>query len=117
MAASAFLGSKPATSDDYWIARYLLLQSHPAADVDPNNGFSIQPPRPPPSEYRPESKGASIIAGLSASIVVMVVITALRIWLRFRKTTLAPGSDDILIVFGVVSCLSHLGREFLTRIE
>jgi hypothetical protein len=109
MATSAILGSKPATADDYWIARYILLQTKPAEDVNPSNGFSN--PRPPDSEY--ESEGPSIVAGLSASLIIMVTITALRIWIRFSKHNLRPGIDDALIVFGVVSYLVTMRTKIL----
>lgn len=99
--ASAFIGQPPATQDDYWVVRSLLLAAG-LSDVDPNQGAKIPPPRPPPHLYRFETKGPAIIAGASISITLMVVVTLTRLLFRWFGPGVRFGADDWLIIPGVV---------------
>ena len=101
MTGSALFGQPPNTESDYWIVRS-ILHSAGLNNVDPERGAKIPPPRPSPAQYHFETKGPGIIAGMSVSIVIMVAITGSRLLLRLFKTGLRWGSDDWLIIPGVV---------------
>lgn len=101
---SALLGQPPATPDDYWIARSLLLSAG-LTNVDPSQGAKIRLSRPPPHQYRFETRAPSIIAGSAVSIVIMVVITVTRLLIRCFDGGVQFGADDWLIIPGVVCIL------------
>lgn len=102
---SALLGQPPATPDDYWIARSLLLSAG-LTNVDPSQGAKIRLSRPPPHQYRFETRAPSIIAGSAVSIVIMVVITVTRLLIRCFDGGVQFGADDWLIIPGVVCILA-----------
>lgn len=101
MAHSAFLGTPPITDEDYWVARYILM-SEGQQNPDPSKGSIINPPRPPASQYKYETRKPGILAVLGACIVIMLTITGMRLYVRARNKNLVFGLDDILIIPGVV---------------
>ena len=103
MPDSALIGTPPATESDYWIVRsFLLTAGIPAENVDPSQGASFPPFRPPPDQYVFETRGPEMIISASIAIFMMLLFTITRILLRSFKTGLQWGADDYLIVPGVV---------------
>jgi hypothetical protein len=99
--SSALVGSPPATQDDYWIVRSLLLVAG-IPNPDPSKGAKIPPARPPPERYHFETNGPRIIAGSAVSLVVMALFTGTRLLLRSQKAGLKFGLDDWFIIPGAV---------------
>jgi hypothetical protein len=102
MTGSALFGQPPNTQDDYWIARGMLLAAG-STNVDPNLGAKIPRARPPPDQYRFETKGPGIIAGMHVCIAVMAGITGTHLMYRWLEPLVRFGSDEWFIIPGVVS--------------
>ncbi|KAE9367684.1 hypothetical protein N431DRAFT_471089 [Stipitochalara longipes BDJ] len=90
---SALIGSAPATLKDYYIAKFILLAF--GKNTDSVLGASIPPLRP--SEYVFETRGPRIIASMSAAIAVMIIVTGLRLGVRWFRRGLVVGWDDVFI--------------------
>lgn len=103
---SAHIGKRPNTTDDYYIAKYLLMVF--GKSTDPALGAFIPPARP--AQYVWETRGPRIVTSMSIAIAVMVIITGLRLGIRVFRRGLLVGWDDVFIVPGVVSL--HLGSDF-----
>ena len=99
---SALLGHPPANDDDRLIVRaFYVLIGKP--DTDTSKGFKSPTPRPPPGQYRRESRGPDILAYCSTCIFIMVLITGMRLALRMRSYKLRFGWDDWVIIPAAVS--------------
>lgn len=98
---SAHIGSPPNTTDDYYIAKCLLMAF--GLDTDPVLGVSIAPPRS--AKYVHETRGLGIIMSMSLALAVMVTITGLRPGVRVFRRGLMVGWDDMFIIPGVVRTL------------
>lgn len=96
---SALIGKVPNTTDDYYIAKYLLIAMKKT--TDPALGAFMPPARP--AQYVDETRGPGIITSMSIAIVVMVLVTGLRLGVRVFRRGLLVGWDDVFIVPGVVS--------------
>jgi hypothetical protein len=106
---SAHIGSPPNTTDDYYIAKYLLMAF--GLNTDPALGVAIAPARP--ANYVYETRGPGILVSMSIAISVMVIITGLRLGVRVFRRGLMVGWDDVFIIPGVVRNLFQpaLGRK------
>ena len=104
---SAYINTPPATHRDYMIAKGMLLSAG-LTTLDPANGVKLQPEKP--QNYRYETKGPGIIAGLSFAIAFMIIVTCLRLYLRATVKRLRWGIDDTLmaIALPMVSLLDVL---------
>ncbi|KAF7508622.1 hypothetical protein GJ744_009014 [Endocarpon pusillum] len=108
MPESALIGTPPATESDYWIVRSFLLSAGiPAENVDPSQGASFPPFRPPPDQYVFETRGPEMITGASIAIGTMLFFTITRILLRSFKSGLRWGADDYLIIPGVILAVAY----------
>ena len=104
--ASAFIGKPPATQDDYWIIKGMLrMVFGPGVPLDPNKGFPLLLQRPANNHY--QSRGTRLLIGFSFAIVLIILVTGTRLWLRFSRRELRWGPDDFVIVPGVVSLKSE----------
>ncbi|KAF2402858.1 hypothetical protein EJ06DRAFT_311298 [Trichodelitschia bisporula] len=101
MVGSAYIGTPPATNEDYWIAKYMLMSAG-LYKADPAKGTKANPPRPAADQYVSETKGPGIIVGLVICLLVMVGITGTRLYLRIFNKRLKFGLDDVLIIPGVL---------------
>lgn len=99
---SALIGQPPNTTDDYYIAKYLLMSFD--LDTDPALGVVIAPVRP--VDYVYESRETRIMVSMSIATVTMVVITGLRLGVRAFRTKLMLGWDDVVIIPGVLLAIS-----------
>ena len=102
MVESALIGDPPATIDDTWIVRGLLLAAGLLDVKDPADGIQLPPPRPPPDMYRHESREGIIIASACVSLVVMIAFSGTRLMLRAFKRGLQWGWDDWVMLPGAV---------------
>lgn len=122
MASSARIGQPVRNDGDYWIARSFLKAA--GKTTNPTLGAKVPPLRPPPNLYHYETKGPSIIAACTGcvaepfrqwqwvwrdavSMVIMFSITVFRLMLRWRKKEQKFGSDDWVIIPGVVRVLQR----------
>ncbi|KAK7534212.1 uncharacterized protein J3D65DRAFT_477270 [Phyllosticta citribraziliensis] len=101
---SAFINDPPNTETDYWVAK-ALLQSAGLYDVDPKKGAHLAPKRP--DGYVFETKGPRIVAGLAVCIAIMIIVTGLRLFLRYHVRRLKWGIDDTLMVPGLVMAVAY----------
>jgi hypothetical protein len=96
---SARIGTKPNTTDDYYLAKYLLMVV--GKTTDPALGAFLPPARP--AVYTFETRGPRITASMSIATAAMVIITGLRLGIRVFRRGLLVGWDDVFVVPGVVS--------------
>lgn len=73
-----------------------MLRSAFAFHADPKLGYQRMPKQPP--GYIHHDKSAGIIAGMAVSIAIMVLVTGLRLSLRFFKAGLRSGADDWVLM-------------------
>jgi len=101
MAKSALIGQPAATQEDYWIAKG-LLQTIGMFGTDPWKGVPLPPHRPPPAQYRAESRAGTNITAYSISIAIIVIITVARLYLRAFSKRMRWGLDDWLMMVAFV---------------
>ncbi|KAI4113136.1 MAG: hypothetical protein LQ345_005818 [Seirophora villosa] len=97
MDQSAFIGQPPLTEDDRWIVKGALMAAG-LVTADPSKGLKLRPARPPPDQYRFETRGPAIIAVSSVVIVIMFLVTVTRLLVRKLRKELKFGLDDWLMV-------------------
>ena len=102
MVNSALIGQPPLTDSDYWILKGNRLLSG-KSNLDPSKGLKILPLRPPPDQYRFETRGPVITAVSAVIFVIMVSVTVARFMLRKFMKELKFGLDDWLMVPALVS--------------
>jgi hypothetical protein len=96
---SALIGTPPQTEKDYYIVKYLLTAF--GAKTDPLLGAIIPPLRP--DNYVYETRQPFIIAGMSVSIAIMILVTGTRLFTRLYVKGLQFGLDDLTIIPAAVS--------------
>ena len=106
MGYSADINTPPANYHDAQIVKGMLL----LAGIIPNasqvaQGVIIPPFRPP--NYHFETKGTRIIAGLSVCIVIIVVVTLTRLYLRLFVRSLKFGADDYLMIPALILAVAY----------
>ncbi|KAL8880640.1 MAG: hypothetical protein Q9192_007976 [Flavoplaca navasiana] len=97
MVSSALIGQPPLTDSDYWIVKGNQLLSG-KSNLDPSKGLKIPPLRPPPDQYRLETRGPAITAVSAVIFVIMISVTMARFMLRKFMKELKFGLDDWLMV-------------------
>lgn len=105
---SAFVGQPPATEDDYWMVRWIIMSANGYGrvsplrpDMDPALGVPGLPKAPP--GYVFETRQPGVIIATSVLTVLMFLMTAVRLGLRWCRKDLAWGLDDWLVIPGAVS--------------
>ena len=106
MGHSADINTPPANQHDEQIVKGMLLLAGitPTAS-DIAQGVIIPPFRPP--DYHFETKGPGIIAGLSFCIVVIIVVTLTRLYLRLFVRSLKFGADDYLMIPALILAVAY----------
>jgi hypothetical protein len=99
---SALIGQPPNTTNDYYIVNYLLLAF--GRTSSPLKGIVIPPLKP--DNYVFTTRGPSILAGMSITIAIMVIITVARLVVRFCGRGLVFGLDDLFIVPGALLAIT-----------
>ena len=107
MAHSALIGEPAATMEDYWICRG-LLQAIGMPQGDPWKGVPIPPAKPPPGQYRKESRVSNNLAAYSIAIAIMCLITLSRLYLRAFSKRMRWGLDDWLMIVAFVGGLLYI---------
>ncbi len=102
MVSSALVGQPPLTDSDYWIVKGNQLLSG-KGNLDPSKGLKFPPLRPPPYQYRFETRGPTITAVSAVVFVIMFSVTIARFMLRKFMKELKFGLDDWLMVPALVS--------------
>ncbi|KAL9007933.1 MAG: hypothetical protein Q9173_006892 [Seirophora scorigena] len=97
MVQSAFIGQPQMTEDDRWIIKGALMAAG-LVKADPSKGLKLPPARPPPDQYRFETRGPAIIAVSSVVIVIMFLVTVAGLLVRKFRHELQFGLDDWLMV-------------------
>lgn len=104
MTGSAIFGQPPSNSDDYWTIKGLMrLYQIPEGVINPANGFPAQLHAPP--DYRFETQGPVMLAGICVALVVVLLITGTRLGLRAGRKDLRWGLDDWVIIPAAVGGL------------
>lgn len=106
MAGSAFVGQPPTTSDDTKIIISIArLSGIPTDMFDPSHGLPIPLMRPPTDHYPVDypTHAPSSIAAMCMAIVLIIIITGIRVGLRFFRKDLHWGWEDIVIIPAAVS--------------
>ena len=103
---SALFGQPPATDEDYWIVRALILQlsaTKPelAATLDPRKGWPLVPKRTL-GYVGPELAQTTFAAGVTVAVICFC-ITALRLILRRLVWKMKLFADEWIIIPGTVS--------------
>ncbi|KAL2064284.1 hypothetical protein VTL71DRAFT_4778 [Oculimacula yallundae] len=100
---SAFIGSRPNTEKDYYVAKYLLMAF--GLKTDPALGAFL-PPKRPAEGYVFETRGPRILTSMSIALATMVIITGLRVGLRAFRRGLSFGLDDVFIIIGALLAIA-----------
>ena len=90
---SALMGQKPRNDVDLNIIKGLYRQFKVAAD--PNLGYIFAPKIPPGAVH--ETKQPAIIAGMCITLLVILVPTIARLWIKMRSHQTNLGMDDYAI--------------------
>ena len=110
---SALIGDPPLSNDDLDIIKGFQHLFIAAARVDkatpklpplppPEQGFPFGAIRPPPGQYRIETRVSNYTAAASITIIVMVLFTGSRLALRAQNAKRLMGGDDVAITIGTV---------------
>ena len=110
---SGLIGSPPLTNDDLDIIKGLqhLFIAAARAEKDtlelppmprPEQGFPFGVTRPPPGEYRVETRISNYTTAASITIIFMVLFTGSRLALRVQNARRLMGGDDVAIFIGTV---------------
>ncbi|KAL8955465.1 MAG: hypothetical protein Q9193_006703, partial [Seirophora villosa] len=103
--------------EDYWICKGVLQAkgnfigaptegSSLQSNVDPWDGAPIPPRRPPPGQYRAESRAQYNIIAYSVAIVFISLFTLTRLYLRAFSKRMKWGLDDWLMLVAFVGICS-----------
>ena len=106
MGHSADINTPPANHHDAQIVKGMLL----LAGITPNasdvaQGVIIPPFRSPNDHF--ETKGPGIIAALSFCIVIIIVVTLTRLYLRLFVRSLKFGVDDYLMIPALILAVAY----------
>ncbi|KAI9808699.1 MAG: hypothetical protein M1825_003851 [Sarcosagium campestre] len=102
MIDSALIGDPPATQDDYYIVKGMLVVAK--STKDPRQGVALPPTRPQNPSY--DDEGGKVLAGLIVAITLIIVITGGRILARRWHKLSALGWDDLLIIFAAAGAVT-----------
>lgn len=100
--SSAILGNPPNNEDDFFIVRG-IFRSVGLFSANASRGWITVPKEP--AGYVYETKQPGIIAGMVIVILLISVVTATRLALRYYSTKMVFGSDDWVILAAAVSLL------------
>lgn len=104
---SALFGQPPNNQDDWFIVRALAREAGIPDDMfDPSHGIPLLIQRPPNSHY--VSKGPSIIASTTVAMALVVLITGVRLGLRYFRKDLKVGYDDYIILPAALTALAYM---------
>jgi hypothetical protein len=106
---SAHIGSPPNTTDDYYVAKYLLMVL--GKTTNPLLGASLPPAKP--ADYVYETRGPKIIVSMSIAMSVMIITTGLRLGVRVFKRGLMVGWDDVFVILALFIPLLFFFEEAL----
>lgn len=98
--SSAILGYPPNNEDDFFIVRG-IFRSVGLFSANASRGWITIPKEP--AGYVYETKQPGIIAGMVIVILLISVVTATRLALRYYSTKMVFGSDDWVILAAAVS--------------
>lgn len=98
--SSAILGKPPNNEDDFLIVRG-IFRSVGLFSANASRGWIAVPKEP--AGYQYETKQPGIIAGMVIVILLISVVTATRLALRYYSTKMVFGSDDWVILAAAVS--------------
>lgn len=98
--SSAILGYPPNNEDDFFIVRG-IFRSVGLFSANASKGWVVIPKEP--AGYVYETKQPGIIAGMVIVILLISVVTATRLALRYYSTKMVFGSDDWVILAAAVS--------------
>lgn len=98
--SSAILGYPPNNEDDFFIVRG-IFRSVGLFSANASRGWVVIPKQP--AGYVYETKQPGIIAGMVIVILLISVVTATRLALRYYSTKMVFGSDDWVILAAAVS--------------
>lgn len=98
--SSAILGYPPNNEDDFFIVRG-IFRSVGLFSANASRGWITVPKEP--AGYVYETKQPGIIAGMVIVILLISVVTATRLALRYYSTKMVFGSDDWVILAAAVS--------------
>lgn len=98
--SSAILGYPPNNEDDFFIVRG-IFRSVGLFSANASRGWVVIPKEP--AGYVYETKQPGIIAGMVIVILLISVVTATRLALRYYSTKMVFGSDDWVILAAAVS--------------
>ncbi|KAK2607481.1 hypothetical protein N8I77_006149 [Diaporthe amygdali] len=93
--SSAILGKPPNNEDDFFIVRG-IFRSVGLFSANASRGWITVPSEP--AGYQYETKQPGIIAGMVIVILLISVVTATRLALRYYSTKMVFGSDDWVIL-------------------
>ncbi|KAK7724016.1 hypothetical protein SLS64_000350 [Diaporthe eres] len=93
--SSAILGNPPNNQDDFFIVRG-IFRSVGLFSANASRGWITVPKEP--AGYVYETKQPGIIAGMVIVILLISVVTATRLALRYYSTKMVFGSDDWVIL-------------------
>lgn len=103
---TGYVNTPPATALDRRIVKGMLLYSGlNASEQAIDKGVRLTPSRPDGYVY--ETRGAGIIAGLSATIVIIIIVTLLRLSLRRFSPGLTWGLDDSLMCGALLMAIAY----------
>ncbi|KAI9800063.1 MAG: hypothetical protein M1825_004245 [Sarcosagium campestre] len=98
---SAYIGSPPATENDFWIAKSLgFARGSTYLPVE-------TPPGPPLDQGDIANRGPGFLGGLAVMMVLCVGFTVLRIITRWRRAGLKLGADDVAIAIAALLALVY----------
>lgn len=100
--SSAKLGDPPSNQDDFFIIRG-NFRSAGLFNANATEGWATVAHKPTNYEY--ETKQPGIIAGMAIVIVVITIVTATRLALRYFSKSMKFGSDDWIILIAAVGSL------------
>lgn len=98
--SSAILGNPPNNEDDFFIVRG-IFRSVGLFSANASRGWITVPKEP--AGYVYETKQPGIIAGMVIVMLLISVVTATRLALRYYSTKMVFGSDDWVILAAAVS--------------
>lgn len=98
--SSAILGNPPNNEDDFFIVQG-IFRSVGLFSANASRGWITVPKEP--AGYVYETKQPGIIAGMVIVILLISVVTATRLALRYYSTKMVFGSDDWVILAAAVS--------------
>ena len=101
MSGSVLLGEEPIRQDDKLIEKALNQLSPAVLKL-------LQAARAQKAPY--QTKAPSIMIGTSFALVLVLIITTARLWVRGSRSR-AFGADDYAIIPGALGCVAYLSIE------